>query len=158
MKLAQLITPERSSANVDAGSKKRALEVLSTLLAEAVPSMTSEEVFSGLIDRERLGSTGIGHGVAIPHGRVRHGNRALAAFMRLRHPVEFDSIDNQPVDLIVGLLVPEHYTDEHLAILANLAELFGDDLFCERIRAAQSDEEIYALLTEDAGSGQARSA
>jgi PTS system nitrogen regulatory IIA component len=158
MKLAELISPERASANVEAGSKKRALEALSTLLAEAVPNMTSEEVFSGLIDRERLGSTGIGHGVAIPHGRCRHGDRALAAFMRLRQAVEFDSIDNQPVDLIVGLLVPEHYTDEHLAILANLAELFGDDLFCERIRSAQSDEEIYDLLTQDAQTGQTRSA
>jgi PTS system nitrogen regulatory IIA component len=158
MKLADLITPERTSTDVEATSKKRALEVLSALLAGSIPSMSGDEVFSGLIDRERLGSTGIGHGVAIPHGRMRHADTALAAFIRLHQPVEFDSIDNQPVDLVIGLLVPEHYTDEHLAILANLAELFGDDLFCERIRAAQSDEEIFYLLTQDPQTGQARTA
>jgi PTS system nitrogen regulatory IIA component len=158
MKLADLITPERTSADVEAGSKKRALEALSALLAGSITNMTGDEVFSGLIDRERLGSTGIGHGVAIPHGRMRHADKALAAFVRLQHPVEFDSIDNQPVDLVIGLLVPEHYTDEHLAILANLAELFGDDLFCERIRAAQTDDEIFYLLTQDPQTGQARTA
>lgn len=148
MELSDLLTIERTAGEVPAGSKKRALEALSRLFAESIPSLSADEVFSGLLERERLGSTGIGHGVAIPHGRMRSTDQALAAFLRLRDAVEFDSIDDRPVDLLFGLLVPEHYTDEHLAILAGLAEMFGDDEFCERVRGASSDEEIYRLLTE----------
>ncbi|MBL4762987.1 MAG: PTS IIA-like nitrogen regulatory protein PtsN [Gammaproteobacteria bacterium] len=148
MQFNELISPERSAFHVAASSKKRALQELSSKLADPDHGLSEDEVFLGLLEREKLGSTGVGLGVAIPHGRIKGNREARAAFISLATPVDFDSIDNQPVDLIIGLLVPEHYTDEHLAVLASLAEIFSDTAFCQRLRAAASDKECFALLSQ----------
>ena len=106
----------------------------------------SAAVFDSLIGRERLGSTGLGHGVALPHGRVNQAEHAIGAFLKLDKGVDFDALDRQPVDLIFGLLVPDHYTDEHLKILAHLAEMFSDLTFCQRLRQADHDAALYQLF------------
>lgn len=147
MQLADILTADRVACDVSARSKKRALERISEVIASADPSLTPGEVFDCLINRERLGSTCLGRGVAIPHGRVKHGEHTLAAFMKMSDGVDFDAVDRQPVDLMFALLVPEQSTDEHLEILAHLAELFSDEAFREQIRDAESCDEIFGLLT-----------
>ncbi len=147
MLLANLLTVDRIRCNAQAASKKRVLEQLGALLAEGA-TLPQAEVFNSLLSRERLGSTGLGHGVAIPHGRVKGNELTTAAFVKLEQGIDFDAIDGQPVDLLFGLLVPEASTEEHLKLLAHLAEMFSDKEFVARLRAATSNEEIHHLLTE----------
>ena len=129
-------------------SKKRAIEVLSELLAKGQADLTARPIFDSLIGRERLGSTGLGHGVALPHGRFNQSQHAVGAFVKLKKGVDFDAIDRQPVDLVFGLLVPDHYTDEHLKILAYLAEMFSDRAFCQQLRETDSDQMLFGLLRD----------
>jgi len=147
MQIAQLLNPDRVAIDVQVGSKKRALEALSTLLAHDQEGITATEIFDSLISRERLGSTGLGHGVALPHGRVSGTDQTLGAFIRLEEGIDFDAIDDQPVDLLFGLLVPEEATDEHLRLLATLAENFSDPQLRRALREAESGDRLIALLT-----------
>lgn len=144
--LEELFRPQRVSSRGSVSSKKRALELISELMTEGDSSLAQSEVFTSLIDRERLGSTGLGHGVAIPHGRLKNLDHAVCAFLRITDGVDFDAADGRPVDMICGLLVPEQSTGEHLNILATLAEMFSDVKFCEQIHAARTGNEIYQLL------------
>ena len=147
MEIAEILTTDRIACNVDVGSKKRALEKISELIASADSSITPGEVFDCLVNRERLGSTCIGSGVAIPHCRVKHGNHTLAAFMKMSQGVDYDAIDRQPVDLLFALLVPEKSTDEHLEVLAHLAEKFSEESFRDKLRASESCDELFELIT-----------
>lgn len=147
MLLANLLTVDRIRCNAQAASKKRVLEQLGALLAGGA-SLTPTEVFNSLLSRERLGSTGLGHGVAIPHARMKGNELTAAAFIKLEQGVDFDAVDGEPVDLVFGLLVPEASTEEHLTLLAHLAEMFSDKAFVVRLRAAASNEEIHRLLTQ----------
>lgn len=146
MDIAELIIPERIACAPEASSKKRVIEMLSERLAVEQTDLNARTIFDSLIGRERLGSTGLGHGVALPHGRVSQTQQAIGAFLKLNKGVDFDALDRQPVDLIFGLLVPDHYTDEHLRILAHLAEMFSDQPFCQRLRQADCDATLYQLL------------
>ncbi len=146
MQVSELISPERIACGIDAHSKKRALEKLSELIAGDEAQLSSHEVFNSLLARERLGATGLGYGVAIPHGRLGDNPRTQAAFIKLAHGVDFGAADNQPVDLLFALLVPKESTDEHLEILAALAKLFNEEQFREELRAATSREQIYEVL------------
>lgn len=146
MDISELLKQERTSCNATAQSKKRALEQLSDLLATSNPNLTSEEIFSSLLDRERLGTTALGHGVALPHGRLHGREHAIGAFIKLETGIDFDAIDNQPVDLLYALLVPEHFTDEHLKIIAKLAEIFKDHQFRNQLRDCTSNEQLYSKL------------
>ena len=148
MDITDLITRERIVCNSEVTSKKRGIEVLSELLATGQADLTARPVFDSLIGRERLGSTGLGYGVALPHGRFSQSRQAIGAFVKLRQGVDFDAIDRQPVDLVFGLLVPDHYTDEHLKILAYLAEMFSDRVFCQRLRDADSDLTLFERLRD----------
>lgn len=148
MDITDLMTRERVVCNSEVTSKKRAIEVLSELLATGQADFTTRPIFDSLISRERLGSTGLGHGVALPHGRFTQSQQAFGAFIKLRKGVDFDAIDRQPVDLVFGLLVPDHYTDEHLKILAYLAEMFSDRGFCQQLRDADSDQTLYERLRD----------
>lgn len=143
MNFVNLLTPERMRCGVHVTSKKRSLEVLSELLAQGEGEPTDRTIFEHLIGRERLGSTGLGKGVALPHARVAGIDETLGALIRLDQPIDFDAIDKQPVDLLFALVVPKHFTDEHLRILAALAELFSDQVFCEHLRSSQSVDEMY---------------
>lgn len=147
MQVSDILTPQQVRCGVDARSKKRSLEVLSELIAASDPSLTANSVFDCLLARERLGSTGLEEGVAIPHGRMKGVNRAVGAFMRLTEGVDFDAQDRQPVDLIFGLVVPENATDEHLQILSQLAEMLSDPSLRERLRTTESERGVFELLT-----------
>jgi len=147
MNIGDLISPERVLCNVEGVSKKRVLQRLASLIAGSSPGLDEREVFDTLIGRERLGSTGMGRGVALPHGRARHGGGVVGAFVKLDQPVDFDAIDGQPVDLLFALLVPEHSTEEHLQILATLAEMFSDSAHCAQLRAAGDAADLYQALT-----------
>ncbi len=135
MEISQLLSAERVVCNVAVSSKKRALEAASNLLAEVCgASMSDIEIFDGLIAREKLGSTGLGHGVAIPHGRFNDVTEAVAVFIKFEQGIDFDAIDGAPVDLVFALMVPQESTEEHLQLLASLAEMFSDATVRERLR------------------------
>ncbi|RZU97879.1 PTS sugar transporter subunit IIA [Spiribacter vilamensis] len=149
MELTRLLSAGRTRCGVTATSKKRALERLSEQLMADVPagSEATRNIFEGLTVRERLGSTGLGRGVALPHTRSPDIESSRAALIRLSTPINFDAADRQPVDLLLALLVPEHSNDEHLRILARLAEMFRDEALCDRLRNCSSDAELYAVIT-----------
>lgn len=146
MNLSELLNPERVRHNIEAGSKKAALENLSGLLAHNCPSVTAQEIFNTLINREKLGSTGLGKGAAIPHGRLGNLEKPVAAVLHLKEAVDFDAPDRQPVNLIFGLLVPEESTDEHLQILAGIAELLSQEGFVEALAGSASAADLLQLL------------
>ncbi len=147
MKLSEILSADRVSHGATLSSKKKALEELSALLSKGTGTLTSSEVFTALTGREKLGSTGLGHGVAIPHGRMAGVDSSVGAFMRLKQPVEYDAHDGNPVDLVFGLLVPQTATEAHLKHLAAIAEMFSDEEFCAKLRAASDDKALYALLS-----------
>jgi len=149
MKLVGLLSLDRVVSGADVASKKRALELASQLLASSQTDVSQSEIFDSLLGRERLGSTGLGGGVAIPHGRVAGLDQAVAAFIHLERGVDYDAIDQQPVDLVFALLVPQEATEEHLQILASLAEAFRKDGLKEALRNAASADELMVLLSAD---------
>lgn len=146
MKLTEIVAADRVISGMAVTSKKKALEELSNLLAAGAANLSSHEVFNSLTGREKLGSTGLGHGVAIPHGRVTGIDSSVGAFMKLKQPVDYDAHDGNPVDLVFGLLVPHNATDAHLKHLAAVAEMFSDDAFCTRLRGAGDSAALHQLL------------
>jgi PTS system nitrogen regulatory IIA component len=148
MNLDTILPPERTLFAVPGGSKKRVLEFFSTFIAQNTPSLDSQEVFSRLIGRERLGSTGIGQGVAIPHARSPHCKEPIASFLKLVEPVDFDAVDGEPVDLVFVLLVPEEADDAHLALLGQVAGIMNDAPTRTALRRAESQQELHNLLID----------
>lgn len=146
MNIAQLLAPERVNRTSEISSKKRVLEVLSEMLASSQPNLSGTEIFDSLIARERLGSTGLGHGVAIPHGRMAGVEHAVAALIKLERGVDYDAPDREPVDLLFALLVPQESTDEHLQILATLARMFADPAALASLRSADHGEALLAEI------------
>ena len=146
MSLEAILPPERALFAVPGGSKKRVLEFFSTFIAQNTPSLDSQEVFGRLIGREKLGSTGIGNGVAIPHARDPHCKSPVAGFLKLQEPINFDAIDGEPVDLLFILLVPEAADDTHLALLAQVASLMNDGDTRARLRKSESQNQLYEIL------------
>ncbi len=144
--LLQILSPENVVLDIPVTSKKRALEQMS-LLFENHQGLERASVFDSLFARERLGSTGLGHGVAVPHGRVKNINSPCAAFARLAQPVAFDSPDGQPVDLILVLIVPEAATQQHLDILAEVAQRLSEPSVLEQLRREPDSMRIYEMLT-----------
>ncbi|MGD8429983.1 MAG: PTS IIA-like nitrogen regulatory protein PtsN [Ectothiorhodospiraceae bacterium] len=155
MKIANLLTPERMRSGAKVNSKKRSLELLSELVTGDAADPMTRTVFESLIGRERLGSTGLGRGVALPHARVSGIDEPVGAMVQLEAPIDFDAIDKQPVDLLFALVVPENSTDAHLRILANLAEMFRETEFCDRLRQSGSPESMYELLRQRQDGGGA---
>ncbi len=147
MTFSELLDASRIVCAADTTSKKRALEHLAQLLSGVDPELPERTVFDRLCTRERLGSTGLGHGIAIPHGRVPGLSAPCAALITLSEGIDFDAIDEAPVDLLVGLLVPEDADEAHLQILATLATHLSDASLCEAIRKAPTPDDVLALLT-----------
>ncbi|MDY6991986.1 MAG: PTS IIA-like nitrogen regulatory protein PtsN [Pseudomonadota bacterium] len=147
MQIEDILTPDRMLCHVQATSKKRVLEYFSKLLATETASLDSHEIFNSLLARERLGSTALGKGVAIPHARVSQCQVTLAAFLQTEHGIDFDAVDKQPVDLLFALMVPEQSTEEHLQILAQLADMFSNAEFRDKLRNAHDCQEKFHLLT-----------
>ncbi len=147
MKLEDLIPVEAVVPSLKASSKKQALQELASRAAEIV-GLPERTIFDVLLERERLGTTGVGQGVAIPHGKLAELDRLYGMFARLEHPVDFDSIDDQPVDLIFLLLAPEGAGADHLKALAKVSRLLRNKGTCEKLRGTESADAIYALLIE----------
>lgn len=139
--ISSLLTPSHVALDVEANNKKALFERVAGML-EGVSGLTRTQVTDSLLARERLGSTGLGQGIAIPHGRVKGLREAVGAFMRLHAPIPFDAPDNQPVSLVFVLLVPERATDAHLQILSELAQIFSDRVF--RAQLAQVPDALGA--------------
>ncbi|BBB30719.1 PTS IIA-like nitrogen regulatory protein PtsN [Neptunomonas japonica] len=148
MPILSLLSPERVLQNIEGGSKKRIIELVSKIIAESNSDLSAEAVFSGLIGRERLGSTGIGEGVAIPHCRLANVQTATGALIYLSKPIDFDAIDNRPVDLLFFLLVPEEACDDHLSTLGKLAEVFSQEEFRDTLRNTHSNEQLLDVATQ----------
>lgn len=148
MELSDILPPERVLCGVSVTSKKRALELASEVLASHDQAGFQGVVFDSLIARERLGSTGFGNGVAIPHGRVKNITETMVLFIQLVEPIEYDAIDGKPVDLLFVLVVPEESTDEHLQILSQLAEMFSDKALCRALRECEDKHLLHTLVTD----------
>ena len=141
-----IVSRAATRARQTATSKKRALQNASELLAAAQPALNSRATFDQLLARERLGSTGLGDGVAIPHCRLAEAQRALGGMITLAEPIDFDAPDGQPVDLLFVLVVPGEGREVHLKILAELARVFSNADYRARLRAAESDTALYDAL------------
>lgn len=146
---ANFLTLERIDCHNKATSKKRALEEMGRLLATIAPDLTQDKVFDHLLERERLGSTGLGHGVALPHARIKGLTQACGALIQLDGGIDYDAIDGRPVDLIFGLLVPHDATQEHLQLLATLASLFSNEDFRSQLRKAHDKGDVMALMQNE---------
>ena len=147
MQLSEIINVNRIRNDVDVKSKKRALEELSNLIVEDQAQLDANDIFDSLISRERLGATGVGYGIAIPHGRIKNCKKITGAFIQLNEGVDFNTSDNLPVDILFALIVPEESTDEHLQVLALLASMFNEEVFREKLRKSNNAEDTYQLLT-----------
>ncbi len=145
--IANLLPLTNVIVDTETSSKKRLFEQAG-LLFETHQQLKSRTVFDSLFAREKLGSTGLGQGVAIPHGRIKNLDKAIGAFIKTNPPIAFDAPDNIPVSLVFFLLVPEHATDLHLQILGELAEIFSDRALRERLLASQDAAEIQQLITQ----------
>lgn len=147
MKIHEILPLELTDCEVDGSSKKRVLEHLSHLMADQLPVLEADRLYQSFLYRERLGSTGIGEGVAIPHCRLSGCDKIRGALLKLTEPVDFDAIDNTPVDLVFGLVVPEDEQEEHLAVLAAIAGLLQDPDRRRQLRQANSNQALHDLAT-----------
>ncbi|KEA53787.1 MULTISPECIES: PTS IIA-like nitrogen regulatory protein PtsN [Mangrovibacter] len=153
LQLSAVLNQECTRNNVHCQSKKRALEIVSELAAKQL-GLPSQAVFDAVLTRERMGSTGIGNGIAIPHGKLEEDTlRAVGVFIRLETPIPFDAIDNQPVDLLFALLVPADQTKTHLHTLSLVAKKLADKTICRQLRMAQTDEELFNIITDAGNAG-----
>jgi len=145
MKITDVLTPAMTECNLPGGSKKRVLENLSIFITEQLggDAEQTDNLFHSLVARERLGSTGIGDGIAIPHCRAPGFKRIHGCLIKLSKPVDFDAIDDEPVDLIFALVVPEEKNDEHLATLARVAALLQNESSRQSLRQCSSNEELF---------------
>lgn len=148
IRIENILTPGRSLVNVPGGSKKRVLEQIAKVLGQDLPDLDSQTIFESFIAREKLGSTGFGNGIAIPHCRMPGCASPLSAVLRLDVPVDFDAIDGAPVDLLFVLLVPEAATDEHLELLRQIASMLDREDVRERLRRASTGQELYQAVVD----------
>jgi PTS system nitrogen regulatory IIA component len=154
MEIGDLITPKSVVAQLRAATKRQALQELAKRAA-AITGAPERAILDVLVERERLGSTGIGMGIGIPHGKLPGLDRLVGVFARLERAIPFDSLDDQPVDLIFLLLAPENAGADHLKALARVSRLLRDRGICDKLRGTDSPEALYALLTDMAASDAA---
>jgi PTS system nitrogen regulatory IIA component len=147
MEIRDLLRPEAVVAGLKAANKKQALQELARHAA-AVTGANERKVFDTILERERLGTTGVGSGIAIPHGKLPELTRLYGVFARLERPIDFDAIDEQPVDLVFLLLAPESAGADHLKALARVSRLLRDSAMCEKLRGAKTADGLYLLLTQ----------
>lgn len=157
MTLDTLIDKQSVLASLKAPNKKQLLQELSQALAAQV-AVDHRVIFETLLKREKLGSTGIGQGIAIPHGKLPSIARVYGLFARLAQPVDFDSVDGQPVDLVFVLLAPEDAGADHLKALAKISRVLRDPAMVAKLRGTDDPQGLYAILTEPAASKPASAA
>ncbi len=154
MDLSDLLTPDAVMASLHAQSKKQVLQEVCDRAAR-LTGLAEREIFDAILQRERLGSTGVGQGVAIPHGKQRSLEKLVGVFARLIRPVEFDSLDDQPVDLVFLLLAPESAGADHLKALARIARVLRDATVAQNLRVAIDEAAIYSVLMNPAQASNA---
>jgi nitrogen PTS system EIIA component len=147
MQIADLLTPRTVIPQLRVTGKKQSLQEIARRAA-AVTGSGERQIYDVLAERERFGSTGIGRGVAVPHGKLPELDRMYGVFARLERPIPFEAIDNQPVDLIFALLTPTNTRSEHLTALAMVSRLLRDRTVCEKLRGTDKADALYALLTD----------
>ena len=148
MEISDLITTDSVVADLRVTSKKQSLQELSKTAAE-ITGLHERVIFDVLMERERLGTTGVGNGIAIPHGKLANLDKLHGLFARLDKPIDFQAIDEQPVDLIFLLLAPETAGADHLKALARVSRLLRDKTVCDKLRGTDQSEALYALLIEE---------
>jgi PTS system nitrogen regulatory IIA component len=153
MNISNLLAPQAVVPALKVQSKKQLLQELASQ-AHLQTAIAERRIFETLVERERLGSTGVGQGIAVPHGRMPEAQAITGLFARLETPIDYEAVDSQPVDLVFMLLAPEDAGADHLKALARVSRLLRSAAVCEKLRGAASAEALYAILTSspDAGS------
>ena len=146
MTIAALLSKDNIFIGPEIKSKKRLLEFIANQSTSALEEYTKNKLYCNLLDRERLGSTGLGRGFAVPHARIADLDEAFGVFIKLNQAIKFEAPDNLPVDLVFAIVIPEQATDQHLQILSALAKIFSQPEVCEAIRQAESREEIINFI------------
>ena len=144
---SDLLSPARILAGVRVSSKKRLFELISTTFTRKSPDLNSREIFESICAREHLGSTALGNGIAVPHGRIEGTDEVQALFLQLSKPLPFDTDDGKPVDLIFALIVPSECTGDHKKLLSDICERFSDTELLAQLRNAEDANEIWQLLS-----------
>lgn len=145
--LDSVLSIDCTKSAVECSSKKRALELICEIAHQGT-DIDTQCIFDNMLAREKLGSTGIGSGIAIPHSRIPGLKKAVAVLLQLKEPIPFDAIDKQPVDLLFALIVPEEEAKEHLKTLSAMAEKLNDKRLCRQLRRAQTDEELFCTMLD----------
>lgn len=148
MQLSEILTSNCTSCDVAVTSKKRILEKICQLAALQITDIDQDELLASLLDREKMGSTGIGNGIAIPHGRLANANKVVAVLVTTEQAINFDAIDNRNVDIFIALFVPENSCEEHLNTLQNIAKLFSDKQVIKQVRKCNDDQALYNLIQQ----------
>ena len=147
MKILDILSPTHVFSNVECNRKKAVMELLAKNIASSNNGIDQIDIIGCLIARERLGSTGLGNGIAIPHGRLKYCEKTIATFIQLKNGIDYGAVDNMPVDLIFALIVPEESTNEHLQILAILAKMLSKTETVDKLRNSETSKEIFSILT-----------
>jgi len=148
MNIADLLAPDAVLLGLKPQTKKQLLQELA-VRAHGLTRLSERRIFETLVERERLGTTGVGAGIAIPHGRMIEAKTITGIFARLENSIDYEAVDSQPVDLVFMLLAPENAGADHLKALARVSRLLRDKATCDKLRAAKSPEAIYAILTAE---------
>lgn len=145
MTISALLSPQKIFLDTEISSKKKLLELIANIVADQT-QLSESKIYNNLLNRERLGSTGLGQGFAVPHARMDNLDQTVGCFFRLKEAVKFEAPDNQPVDLVFTIIIPQEATEEHLIILSSLAGIFSRADVCEAIRNASSKDEIEDII------------
>jgi len=145
MTVSALLSPQAIFLDTEISSKKKLLQLIANIVADRT-QLPESSIYNNLLNRERLGSTGLGKGFAVPHARLADLDKTTACFFRLKESVNFEAPDNRPVDLVFTIIIPEEATEEHLLILSSLARIFSREEVCEAIRNAGSKDEIAQII------------
>jgi PTS system nitrogen regulatory IIA component len=150
MYLKSILSPDCTQCAVPLNSKKKTLQHISQLAHQKYPQLPAQDILESLLAREKLSSTGIGHGIALPHGRLAGVNKTVAIFLVTEKPLDYDAIDNQKVDVFCAVLIPEDNCQEHLATLSEIAKMLSDKSLVKKMRHATSEEALYQLIMANA--------
>ncbi|MDH3760362.1 MAG: PTS sugar transporter subunit IIA [Gammaproteobacteria bacterium] len=145
MTVSALLSPQTIFIDTDISSKKKLLQLIANIVADRT-QLSESSIYNNLLNRERLGSTGLGQGFAVPHARLNDLDKTMACFFRLKEAVNFEAPDNRPVDLVFTIIIPEEATEEHLLILSSLARIFSREEICDAIRNAANKDEIAQII------------
>ncbi|MCP4389728.1 MAG: PTS transporter subunit EIIA [Gammaproteobacteria bacterium] len=145
MTVSALLSPQTIFLDTEISSKKKLLELIANIVADQT-KLSESSIYNNLLNRERLGSTGLGQGFAVPHARLNDLDKTRACFFRLKEAVNFEAPDNLPVDLVFTIIIPQEATEEHLLILSSLARIFSREEICDAIRNAASKDEIAQII------------